>query len=160
MPTDKTSRVYIDAYNAEAARLAKQNAAYKARALDGHPNLANIAREVGRHLGRDQAHRQRILQRSPYVFAAMDATEVATASARELAARELKELGIDCGDNDPVQLLDAHHSGRQFARDQQIPGNRLVGGNKVAIPGNKLLGDHSMDSSGSSTLDKYLGIEK
>jgi hypothetical protein len=92
-------------------------------------SLADIAREVTKQLVRDNAHRQRILQRSPHVFSAMDAGEVAQASSRELAARELKALGIDCADNDPVALLDAHHAGRQYARD---------GGKRAGMDGREL----------------------
>jgi hypothetical protein len=55
------------------------------------------------------------MQRSPYVFAAMDAGELLQASSHELAARELKELGIEAGDNDPLAILDAHHAGRTYA---------------------------------------------
>jgi hypothetical protein len=114
MPVDKTSQVYRDGYIAESGRQAKK----AARAtLDAHLSLHDIARVVGRQLGRDNESRQRILARSPYVFGSMDAAELTTASARELAARELSELGIDCADNDPVALLDAHHAGRQYARD-------------------------------------------
>lgn len=122
-------------------------------------NLPAIAAEIAKSLRRDQGLKNRIWTRSPHVFHAMDGEELAQASSREMAQRELKELGIDHGDNDPVAILDAHHSGRQFARDQQIPGNRLIGGNKVAIPGNKLVGE-GMDSSGNSSLDKYLGADK
>lgn len=158
MSVDKTSQAYRDGRRQEEARIgATVRAALDARI----PNLADIAREVGKQLGRDNGQKQRIWQRSPHIFAAMDAGELGQASARELAQRELKELGIDCGDHDPVAILDAHHGGRQFARDgQQIPGNRLAGGNEVAIPGNKLLGN-GMDSAGASRiraafLDKYL----
>lgn len=116
--------------------------------------MSEIVRDVSKSLMKDQARKQRIFQRSPNVFSAMDAEALATASARELATRELKDLGIDCGDGDPVQLLDMHHAGRAYARDQQIPGNRLAGGNKVAIPGEKLLGE-GMDSAGDY-IDRYL----
>ena len=80
-------------------------------AVDAMPDLASISREVAKNLGRDQSRKQRIFQRSPHVFVAMDAEAVAQASSRELAMRELQALGIDCGDNDPVAILDAHHAG-------------------------------------------------
>lgn len=131
----KQSAAYWEGRNAEAARIAAKERARAA--LDAHPNLAAIAREVGEHLTRDQGRKQRIWQRSPHVFAAMDAEELGTASARELAARELKEVGIDCGDNDPVALLDSHHAGRQYARD---------GGKRPA----------GMDSAVETALDRYL----
>jgi hypothetical protein len=114
MPVDKTSQVYRDGYIAESVRLARKTARV---ALDAHLGMHDIARVVGEQLGRDNASRQRILARSPFVFCSMDAAEVATTSSRELALRELKELGIDCADNDPVALLDVHHQGRQYARD-------------------------------------------
>jgi hypothetical protein len=153
------SEAYWLGYRAQEARSAAKD---KTRAaMDANPyNLQEVAREVARGLKRDAVRKNRIFQRSPHVFAAMDAEELGQASAREMAVRELKELGIDCGDDDPVKMLDMHHAGRQFARDYQIPGNRLTGGNNTPMSGNKLLGDHSMDSSGSSTLDKYLGIEE
>jgi hypothetical protein len=115
-----------------------RSAAKKGRsAVDAMPDLASISREVAKNLGLDQGRKQRIFQRSPHVFAAMDAEEVAQASSRELAMRELQELGIDCGDNDPVAILDAHHAGRQYARD---------GGKRPA----------GMDSAGDSVVDRYL----
>lgn len=119
---DKTSQDYIDGANEERARIAARDA--RRAALDAHPSLPDLASEVAKHLGRDHGRKQRILQRSPHVFAAMDADEVGQASSRELAARELKDLGIDVGDSDPVQLLDAHHAGRQWARDQMSAGGR------------------------------------
>ena len=67
----------------------------------------------------------------------MDAEQLGQASSRELATRELKELGIDCGDNDPVAMLDAHHAGRAYARD----GGRAPGG---------------MDSAGNSAISDIL----
>jgi hypothetical protein len=54
-----------------------------------------------------------------------------------------------------VKMLDMHHAGRAYARDQQIPGNPFIGGNKVAIPGQKLLGE-GMDSAGETHVDRYL----
>lgn len=83
--------------------------------------VSDIARQVADHLGRDNGRKQRIFQRSPHVFAAMDAEELGTASARELAMRELQEVGFDCGDNDPVAILDALHAGRQFERLGGLP---------------------------------------
>ena len=132
---DKTSQDYIDGRNAEDARIAARDR--RRAALDAHPSVADLAKEVAKNLGRDQGRKQRILQRSPHVFAAMDAEEAAQASSRELAVRELQELGIDCGDNDPVAILDAHHAGRQYARD---------GGKRPA----------GMDSAGESIVDRYL----
>jgi hypothetical protein len=136
------SAEYWQGRNEESARIAARDA--RRSALDAHPNFHDIAREVGKNLVRDNAHRQRIFQRSPHVFAAMDAEEVAQASSRELAMRELQELGIDNGDNDPLAILDAHHAGRQYARDG--------GGKPLGMEGNKTLG---MDS-GNPSLDKYL----
>jgi hypothetical protein len=134
------SEAYWQGYREQAARSAAKERSRAAQ--DEHPGLHDIARQVSEHLGRDQGRKQRIFQRSPHVFAAMDAEELATASARELASRELTELGIDCGDGDPVQLLDMHHAGRQYARD---------GGKRPS----------SMDSAPSGanpSLDKYLEL--
>ena len=108
-------------------------------AVDAMPDLASISREVAKNLGRDQSRKQRIFQRSPHVFVAMDAEAVAQASSCELAMRELQALGIDCGDNDPVAMLDAHHAGRQYARDCQTPGNRA-----------------GMDNADDSIVDRYI----
>jgi hypothetical protein len=145
MTTRKNSD-YWDGFNAEAARIGRP----------GH--FESLAQSVARALGRDNGIKQRLFARSPGVFAAMDGEEVGRMSSKEMAARELKALGIDPGDNDPLAILDAHHSGRQFARDYQIPGNRLTGGNRIAgNNGNKLIGGSASDSAGDSFIDKYLG---
>ena len=125
---------YWAGYNAEATRRAAKDAR---AAVDAMPDLHKLASEVAKALGRDAGRKQRILQRSPYVFASMDAEEMSQASSRELAARELKELGIEVGDGDPVQLLDAHHAGRMHERQ------RATGGSA------------GMDSAIPSFLDKY-----
>jgi hypothetical protein len=149
------SAAYWEGRNAEAARIAFRERARSA--LDAHPNLSDLASEVAKQLGRDNAIKQRIFARSPGVFSAMDAEEFGRASSVELAARELKELGIEPGDNDPLAILDAHHAGRQFARDYLIPGNTLTGGNRIAgNNGNKLIGGSASDSA-DSFVDKYLG---
>ena len=81
--------------------------------------FAELAKQVSKGLGRDNARKQRILARSPGAFAGMDSAEYASMSSRELAARELKELGISVGqDDDPEKMLDMHHAGRQWARDR------------------------------------------
>ncbi|MGO9038184.1 MAG: hypothetical protein ACLQKH_09380 [Steroidobacteraceae bacterium] len=103
--------------------------------------LEELAKQVARGFRRDNARKQRIAARSPYIFAAMDAEEYGQASSRELAMRELKELGIDPGDNDPEALLDAHHSGRQFARD------------RIANAG----AGSARDASEADFVDKYTG---
>jgi hypothetical protein len=63
----------------------------------------------------------------------MDAEQIGQASSRELAMRELKELGIDCGDNDPVAMLDAHHAGRAYARDGKRAGMDSAGNSGQAL---------------------------
>ena len=133
------SAAYWEGRAAEDARIAARDRARAA--LDAHPNVVDLAKEVAKHLGRDQGRKQHILQRSPHIFSAMDADEVGQASARELAVRELKDLGIDCGDNDPVALLDAHHAGRDYGRG----GQRTAGGMDSAGPSwvDKLINDHS-----------------
>ncbi len=123
---------YWEGYNREAARKVRGGA------------FAQLAERVSQSLGRDNSRKQRIFHRSPHVFAAMDADELSQASSSEMARRELKELGIDSGDNDPVAILDAHHAGRKYARD---------GGKPLGMEGGRTL---AMDSTGSSALDRYL----
>lgn len=108
---------YWEGYNAEAARLSRP----------GH--FESLAQSVARALGRDDGRKQKIFARSPSVFSGMDAEELGRASSRELAVRELRELGINVGgDDDPEKMLDMHHAGRQWARDNQRPdGNRISG---------------------------------
>lgn len=113
-------------------------------AADQH---AELAVAVGRQLGRDRARKERIVARSPQVFYSMDAEEYGQASAAELATRELRELGITPKNSDPVELLDAHHLGREHARAQ----GRGVRG--VAVKSSVMEG---MDASGNSFMDKYL----
>ncbi len=107
---------------------------YEVFAMDQY---AELAATVGKQLGRDRASKERIVARSPYAFDGMDAGEYAGASAAELAQRELKALGITPKNSDPIELLDAHHAGRDFARR----GGRSGGG---------------MDAAGDSYLDRYL----
>jgi hypothetical protein len=113
--------------------------------------------EVTRAIRRDNARKQKLFARSPGVFAAMDAEELGRMSSKELAARELTELGINVGeDDDPERMLDMHHAGRQFARDYLIPGGHLTGGNRIGgNNGNKLIGGSASDSA--DFVDKYLG---
>jgi hypothetical protein len=152
MPINRNNKDYIEGFNAERIRLAARDAAR--RALDANPSLPDIAREVAKHLSRDNARKTRILQRSPYVFAAMDAGELSQASSHELAARELKELGIEPGDNDPLAILDAHHAGRTYARDK-ISFAGIKGG--AASAKGLLGGDGSAhDSADGSFVDRYL----
>ncbi len=141
---------YWEGYNAEAARLSRPG------------QFESLAQSVARALGRDNGRKQKIFARSPGVFAAMDAEELGRMSSAEMAARELKALGIDPGENDPVAILDAHHSGRQFARDYLIPGNRLTGGNRIqGNDGNKLIGsgEHGTQEahdSAENAIDRYI----
>jgi len=127
----RKSDAYWEGFNAEAAR--KGNA----------PSVAGLAHQVARSLAQDEGRKQRISARSPHIFAAMDGNEYAEASSTELAMRELKALGIDPKDNDPVAILDAHHAGRQWARDNQRPGGARISGS-------------ASDSAGESFLDRYL----
>jgi hypothetical protein len=119
---------------------------------------------IARRLRRDEGIKQRILQRSPRLAYSMDAEELGAASARELAARELKELGIEVGEADPIQLLDAHHAGRKYALDRIPNAGALNGG---AGPTKKLIGERegdeankltgsSQDAGEGTFLDKYL----
>lgn len=127
----KKSADYWEGYNAEVAR-------------NRRPSFESLAQQVARAFGRDNGRKQKIFERSPGVFTGMDAEEFGRSSSVELAARELKALGIDPGDNDPLAILDAHHAGRQFARDYQMTG------------GNRSTGSAS-DSAGDSFIDKYIG---
>ena len=128
----RKSAAYWEGRNAEAARLGSAS------------SVADLAQQVALAIGRDEARKRVIYARSPGVFAAMDGNELGEASSVELAMRELKTLGIDPGDNDPLAILDAHHAGRQFARDYQMTG------------GNRSTGSAS-DSAGDSFIDKYIG---
>jgi hypothetical protein len=103
-------------------------------------DVAAMVRQAARKIGRDSGVTQRIFARSPHIFSGMDAAELGAASPEEMAARELKELGIDPRDNDPVAILDAHHAGREYARQ----GRRGAGLNA------------SMDGASQSWLDKYV----
>ena len=127
---------YWAGYDAEAARNGRT------------PSVADLARQVTQALGRDNARKQRIAARSPHIFAAMDAEEFGRASSVELAARELRELGIDIGDDDdPEKMLDMHHAGRQWARAR----DRGVHG--VAVKSSVMEG---LDASDDSFMDQYL----
>jgi len=130
------NEAYWEGYRAESAR---QTAKSARAAVDAMPDLAALAREVARDLARDQGIKQRIFARSPGVFSGMDAAELGAASSRELAARELKVLGIEVGDGDPVQLLDAHHAGRQWMRDQMTGGERRQGSASDARDGGSFI---------------------
>lgn len=102
------SAAYWEGMRAEEKRLAERDAA-RAYAAD--------AAAIARNLRRDEAVKQRILARSPALAFAIDAVEAAGMSAAELATRELKDLGITPKNSDPVELLDAHHAGREHARN-------------------------------------------
>jgi hypothetical protein len=143
-PRGKNADYWIG-YHEEAARQVRPG------------NFESLAQTVARALGRDNGRKQKIFERSPGVFSSMDAEELGRMSSTEMAARELKALGVDPGENDPVAILDAHHAGRQFARDYQIPGGHLTGGNRIqGNNGNKLIGGSASDSA-ESFVDKYLG---
>jgi hypothetical protein len=138
---------YWAGFDAEAARLGRSGSSF-----------TELARQVTQALGRDQGRKQKIFARSPGVFSSMDAEEFGRMSSRELAERELKELGISAGDSDPEALLDAHHAGRKWARDYQIPGNRLTGGNTIqGNNGIELIGGSASDArEGGSFIDRYI----
>jgi hypothetical protein len=135
MPVNKNSNDYIQGANAERTRIAVRDAARAA--LDAHPTLPDIAREVANHLGRDDARKNRILAGSPHLAYAFDAEDLGKMSASELARYELKQLGINVSDNsDPVEVRDALHAGRLHERR----GTRAI----------------SMDSAVASFVDNYL----
>jgi hypothetical protein len=137
----RKSSDYWAGYDAETARIG---------ARPGH--FESLAQQVSRALGRDEGRKARILQRSPHVFAAMDAEELGQASSRELATRELRELDIDPGDNDPLALLDAHHGGRKFARDTLLNAGAVKGG---AASFNRLIGGAGAQDSAEDFIDRY-----
>lgn len=97
--------------------------------------LAELARQVAKGFGRDNARKQRILARSPQAFYSMDAEAVGTASAAELANRELKELGITAKASDPIELLDAHHAGRQYERTKGVRGSARDSASEDSVVG-------------------------
>jgi hypothetical protein len=131
MSDRRKDAAYWEGYRAEAARIAAREAARS----HGH---ATDAEDVMHHLRHDEAVKGRILARSPRLYA-IDAEELGTMSATELATRELRELGITPKNSDPVELLDAHHAGRQYARS----GGRTGAG---------------MDGSGEpNIIEKYIG---
>jgi hypothetical protein len=142
---------YWQGYNEAAARRAAKDAR---AAVDAMPNFADLANEVARQLGRDNVRKQRIFARSPHIFGGMDASELGQASSRELALRELKELGINIGeDDDPEKMLDMHHAGRAFARDRTPgSGGPILGGKPSAIFNPSASDGHE----GGSFVDKYL----
>jgi hypothetical protein len=167
--TRKSDDYYIG-YGKEAARIEARDAARAA--LDGNPNVHNLAAEVAKQFARDHARKQQILQRSPHLAEGMDAEELASMSGRELAQRELSELGIKPdGRSVEEQLLDAHHSGRTWVRDGGILGGirgmkggaaaarRLIGGasDTADTPLTRYLaGTDAADPVAESALDKYL----
>jgi hypothetical protein len=152
---------YWEGRRAEAARLEALETARLARRVAR--GAALDAAEMARFIGRDNAIKQRIVQRNPWFFAAMDTEELGAASSRQLAERELKELGIEVGDNDPVALLDAHHAGRAFVRargTRDLNPNDVLGGIIGGWPAAERLKGVERPSSaqdgGETYLDKYL----
>jgi hypothetical protein len=133
-------------------------------------NYADLAAQVAKQFRKDEARKQKILARSPHLAYALDAEEVARMSSRELAARELKELGIPIGkDADPEEMLNMYHLGRQHAmgRDSGIIGGfaGIKGGREAAqrlIGGEGEGGGSASDSADSGSLAdklaKHYGI--
>lgn len=112
----------------------EEQARQTAKALGLNP--AALAQQVARNIAKDELAKRRIFSRG--ITFSVDAAEVAEMSARELAARELKSLGIEPGDNDPLALLDAHHLGRQYANSAR---------------------GSARDSSEDSVVGRYLNAE-
>lgn len=108
--------------------------------------VTELAHAAMKSMGQENARKQGILARSPHLAYGMDAAQFASMSSRELAARELKELGITPGDNDdPEMMLNMHHAGRQWARG-------MKGGEAAA---GRLIGS-AQDSGEPNFLTKYL----
>ena len=113
------------------------------------PNYADVASKVAQNLGRDQVRKQRILTTSPHLAYAIDAEELGSMSASELARYELKQLGINCSDSsDPLEVRDAYHAGRMHER--QIKHNPGMGNSAMRS---------AQDGSGESAIDKYINGE-
>jgi hypothetical protein len=93
---------------------------------------ADLAQRVAFSIARDEARKRVIYARSPGVFSGMDANELGQASSRELALKELKELGINIAeDADPEEMLNMFHLGRDHAmgRDRTpASGGEILGG--------------------------------
>ncbi len=107
---------------------------------------SELAKQVSRDLGRDRGRKQAILARSPHLGYALDAGTYEGMSSRELAQRELSELGIKPDDRSvEEQLLDAHHAGRKHARDGG--GNRQSAHDSAAAP----------SGSAAGIVRKYIG---
>lgn len=105
-------------------------------------SYADLARQVAKHLGRDNAIKQRILQSAPHLYA-LDAEQLEQMSSGELARHELKGYGIKVSDaSDPVEVRDAFHGGRMFER------GRVLGGADARTGG--------MDAAGDTYIDRYL----
>lgn len=140
------SAAYWEGRRAEAERLAAGNGR--------SPSVAELAQQVALAINRDEGRKRALVARSPGVFAAMDGNQLGEASSIELAMRELKALGIEPGDNDPLAILDAHHMGRKFARDSDlhIPGNRLAGGNTLPGAGGTPLVGSARDAREGGSL--------
>jgi hypothetical protein len=113
--------------------------------------LEELSRRLAQDISREKTRKERILARSPGVFSSMDAEEREQTSAAVLATRELKELGITPRNSDPIELIDAHHAGRQWAREQMLGRSLGKGGANTSL----LIGE-ARDSAIKTILDKYL----
>jgi hypothetical protein len=176
MSEKQKSPAYWEGHAAETRRIAAKDAVRAV--LDAHPNVSDLAQEVGRQFARDNARKQGIIARSPHLARAVDAEELAGMSSRELAEREISELGIKPdGRSVEEQLLDAHHAGRDFVRNGGIlggmgamkggeaAGRRLIGGASDAADAPTFMsmylgGMDSAETAGESFLDNYLNAKE
>lgn len=120
------------------------------------------AERIAKMFARDDARKRRILARSPHLAYGLDAVALDEMSSRELAERELKELGVEVGENDdPVKLLDVHHAGRHHARSQfellGYPYSPPMLRDEIEQTKG---GSQAMDCAGGSFVDKYLKEQK
>jgi hypothetical protein len=139
----RKNEAYWEGYREQEARTAAKAAR---AAVDAMPNFADLAGTVARQLGRDYAHKQRILATSPYLASAFDAEDLGSMSASELARYELKSLGINCSDNsDPLEIRDAYHAGRM--RERQIKHNPATANSAMRS---------AQDGAGDSFIDDYI----
>lgn len=123
------------------------------------PTANGYSQELKRDLYRDLAAKQHLSMRMERTRRSFACDAMETETAEDYCKRMLAKLGLKAS-ADPVAdlslFLQGHEAG---ARDNQIPGNRLAGGNRVAIPGEKLLGA-GMDGGELTWVEKkFLGME-
>jgi hypothetical protein len=80
-------------------------------------NFADLAAQVGRALGADDAKKSAIIAANPEIFYAFDATELGGMSAHEVAAETLKKRGVRLNSGeDGVRSLELFNQGMDWGR--------------------------------------------